>query len=210
MHYLLKSKNRDKLYSSTWKRELSKMQGIIQYSHELLTNSIQQGEIAIDATCGNGNDTLVLSDLVGKTGRVLAFDIQKQAITNTEQLLKQHGKTNVKLIHDGHEHIGKYLHNKEEIGGAIFNLGYLPKSDKKIITKGETTITALETILQSLKQNGLVVLVVYHGHDGGENEKKMLLEYVRQLQQKKYHVLKYEFINLINKPPFIIAIEKIS
>lgn len=184
------------------------MKGIIQYSHELLTKSIHQGDLAIDATCGNGNDTLVLSKLVGKTGRVLAFDIQDQAINNTKQLIDQHNKTNVKLIQDSHAQLEKYLDDAEEIGGAIFNLGYLPKSDKEIITQGETTVKALGQLLQNLRRNGTVVLVVYHGHEGGKDEKNLLLQYVMELSQKQFHVLRYGYINQKNNPPFILAIKK--
>lgn len=184
------------------------MKGIIQYSHDLLAQSIDEGEIAIDATCGNGNDTLALSNLVGENGRVFAFDIQKQAIHTTKQLLDHHRRTNVKLIHDSHANMTDYLKKTDQIGGAIFNLGYLPKSDKTVITKGDTTIAALEAILQQLKIDGITVLVVYHGHEGGQDEKTVLLQFVTQLNQKQFHVLRYGYINQKNNPPFVIAIKK--
>lgn len=186
------------------------MKGIIQYSHELLTTSIKKGELAIDATCGNGNDTLVLSELVGDDGRVLAFDVQEQAIHHTKELLNKHEITNVQLIHDSHAHINKYLHGTDQIGGAIFNLGYLPRSNKEIITQGETTVHALKEILQNLKINGITVLVVYHGHEGGKEEKQTLLEYVIQLNQRQFQVLRYGYINQKNNPPFIVAIKKLA
>lgn len=186
------------------------LKGIIHYAHDLIKQAVLPGETAIDATCGNGNDTLFLSSLVDETGTVLAFDIQKQAIINTTKMLRDHGRDNVTIIHDSHANITKYIspHNNKKIGGAIFNLGYLPKSDKAIITKGQTTIAAIDVILSLLKENGLIVLVVYHGHEGGESEKGIVLEYTMKLDQKKYHVLQYGFINQKNNPPFIIAIQK--
>lgn len=186
------------------------LKGIIQFSHHLLKKSVNKGDIAIDATCGNGNDTLILSDIVGENGQVLAFDIQEKAIQSSKQLIMDNNRDNVHFIHDSHANIEKYIkiENKEKIGGAIFNLGYLPRSDKTIITRGESTIVAINSILKYLKKDGIVVAVVYHGHEGGKTEKEMVLKHVINLDQKVYNVLKYGFINQKNNPPFIIAIQK--
>ncbi|WP_077297656.1 tRNA (mnm(5)s(2)U34)-methyltransferase [Virgibacillus pantothenticus] len=185
------------------------LHGILHYAHYLLESTIEKDETVIDATCGNGKDTLFLSNVVGANGHVLAFDIQAQAIQTTKQLMEDHQKTNVSVIHDSHENLEKYLPTKEMlIGGAVFNLGYLPKSDKSIITNAASTISAINTILHYLKTNGLIVIVVYYGHQGGQEEKEAVLKHVMQLSQRSYHVLQYRFINQKNNPPFIIAIEK--
>ncbi|MFD2208188.1 class I SAM-dependent methyltransferase [Virgibacillus halophilus] len=188
--------------------EPNMVQSVLQFSHALLAESVKQGESVIDATCGNGHDTLFLSNLVGENGTVYAFDIQKQAIESTEQLLQANQRKNTQLIMDDHVNISKHI-SSAEIAGAIFNLGYLPKGDKKLITKQETTIPAIENILKQLKHSGYVVLVVYHGHPGGKEEMIALLDFSRQLDQKRYHVLKYDFINQKNNPPFVLAIQKI-
>lgn len=185
-----------------------KLQGIIPFAHDLLNKTIKQGEIVVDATCGNGNDTLFLSKLVGDDGHVYAFDIQKQAIETTRQLLKENKRNNVSLIHDSHALIERYINDSTELAAAVFNLGYLPRSDKSIITKPDSTITAIDKLLPLLKRNGLLVLVVYAGHPGGMEEKNAVLQFVSELDQQQYFVLKYGFINLINEPPFVIAIEK--
>lgn len=184
------------------------LQGIIQYAHQLLKGSVKQGDLVVDATCGNGNDTVFLSRLAGSEGKVLAFDIQAQAIQTTKVKLEEQQLTNVELIHSGHEFVSDYVKSTEEISAAIFNLGYLPKSDKKIITEADTTLKALQDMLKLLKKNGLIILVVYHGHPGGDVEKDALLDYLTKLDQKNYHVLNYGFINQKNNPPFILAIEK--
>lgn len=186
--------------------------GIIQYSHHLLDKAVQKGETVIDATCGNGHDTLFLSKIVGDNGHVYAFDIQKEAIENSKILIEENECQNVTFIQDSHAHIKKYVPEdlKGQIGAAIFNLGYLPKGDKSIITKGESTLQALESILSYLKKEGIVVLVVYPGHEGGEVEKDMVLKYTIQLDQNEFTVLRYGFINQKNNPPFILAIEKRS
>jgi precorrin-6B methylase 2 len=186
------------------------LKNILKYTHELLEEVIIPGDLTVDATCGNGNDTLHLANLVGDSGKVIAFDIQEQAILTTKKRLKENNLENVTLVQESHEHIDSYVEESEEISAAVFNLGYLPRSDKKIITKSASTIAAAGKVLERLKRNGLLLLVVYHGHEGGKEEKEALLEYVTQLNQKNYNVLRYQFINQKNNPPFLLAIQKIS
>lgn len=186
------------------------MKGIIQFSHHLIEEAVNKGETVIDATCGNGYDTVFLSNIVGEKGHVFGFDIQEQAIQHTRENLALHKITNTTVIKDSHSNAIHHLTVDQltSLGAAIFNLGYLPGSDKGIVTKSETTILAIEGILTHLKENGIVVLVVYHGHEGGSIEKRNIMEYVQQLDQKLYSVLYYGFVNQKNTPPFIIAIEK--
>ncbi len=73
------------------------------YSKYLISQAVCLGDTVVDATAGNGNDTLYLANLVGATGRVYSFDIQAQAIENTAALLAKHD--NVTLIHDGHQNV---------------------------------------------------------------------------------------------------------
>lgn len=185
------------------------VKGIIEYSHHLLKQTLTTGEIAVDATCGNGNDTLFLSEMVGQKGRVIAFDIQKQAIETSKDLMAKHGRGNVDFIHDSHAKAAEILQEKDikQIGGAIFNLGYLPRSNKKIITTGESTIQAISALRSFLKKDGIIVIVIYHGHEGGIEEKQQVLQYTENLAQEKYRVLRYGFINQKNNPPFIVAIQ---
>ena len=97
-----------------------------------------------------------------------------------------------------------------QIQAAIFNLGYLPKSDKKIITLPETTLKAFEFILNHLAVGGRLVCVLYYGHEGGEEEKNAVLSYAAKLPQQQYQVLTYQFINQIHCPPICLCIEKIK
>lgn len=184
------------------------LENALTFSHSLLKNTIKDGDLVIDATAGNGHDTLYLANLVGLTGHVLAFDIQQQAIDNTKKLLIENKIENTTVIHDGHQHLTKYLKEDDLIKAAIFNLGYLPGADKSIITNGESTLMAIKQILARLAKNGLIVLVVYYGHPGGEKELTTLTDFVVNLEQKKYSVLNYQFINQTNQPPLILAIQK--
>lgn len=182
---------------------------VLPFAKELLANVVEKGDSVIDATAGNGHDTLYLADLVGENGHVYAFDVQKEAIQATEDKLAQANLLGqVSLIHDGHEYVKKYV--TEEVSAAIFNLGYLPGSNHEIVTRGTSTVQAIESLLHLLKVGGLIVLVVYHGHEGGKEEKEALMAFVQQLPQAYAHVLSYQFLNQQNDPPFIIAIEKMK
>lgn len=186
------------------------IKGIIKYSHHLLENSLSEGDIAIDATCGNGHDTLFLSDIVGEKGKVLAFDIQNQAIQATKDILKENNVENTEVIFDNHALVANHLtaNSVDKVGGAIFNLGYLPGSDKEIVTNPASTLLAFDTILGFLKPKGIIVLVVYYAHIGGIEEKESILKHVIHLDQKIYNVLQYRFINQKNNSPFIIAVQR--
>ena len=181
----------------------------MHYSHTLLKQAITTGDSVIDATVGNGGDTVFLASLVGPFGKVFGFDIQKEAIETTQQKLLLTGLTQqVELFQQGHETIDSVLPKNSQIAAAIFNLGYLPTSDKSIITQADTTLLAIEHILPRLRKTGLVVIVVYYGHDGGLAEKDAVLNYCQTLPQEEFNVLQYGFINQRNQPPFLLAIEK--
>ncbi len=179
----------------------------VEFAHTLLESSVNEGDILIDATCGNGNDTLFLAKLTGENGLVYAFDIQEDAINRSKELTKDYNHINYVL--DSHANIDQYVKDTETLDGAVFNLGYLPKSDKTIITLAESTIKAISSMLKILNKGKRIVIVVYHGHEGGKDEKNAVLDFVQTLSQKEFSVLQYGFINQKNNPPFVIGIEKI-
>lgn len=174
---------------------------------EIMKNKVTEGDVVVDATIGNGHDTLLLAELVGSQGKVYGFDIQQTAIISTKQKLNEHNLSErVYLIRDSHENIDKYLVNKVDL--IVFNLGYLPGGDHDIVTKVDTTIIALEKSLDLLKENGLLLVTTYVGHREGKNEDKYINEYFSHLDQKKFNVLKFEFINQVNEPPLLYGVEK--
>lgn len=179
----------------------------VEYSHVLLEKNVKQNDYVVDATVGNGHDSKFLAELVGEEGKVYAFDIQQEAINKSRELLKNNNLlSRTELLLDSHANLDEYVSG--EISAAIFNLGYLPGGDKDIITESESTITAVEKVLKKLKQKGIVILVVYSGHSGGEKEKKDLIDYCLNLDYKKYNVLNYKFLNQPGPPPEILAIKK--
>ena len=185
------------------------LERVIQYAQTLLKKSVSEGEIAVDATAGNGHDTLFLANLVGDNGYVYAFDVQKEAVDATlHRLLDNALEHRAIVLKDGHENVAKYIN--KPVAAAIFNLGYLPGGNHEVITRPDTTIQAIESLLTLLKVGGVIVLVVYYGHEGGKDERNEVIEFVSNLPQKHVHVLRYEFMNQKNDPPFIIALEKVK
>lgn len=189
-----------------------KIKSALEFSHQLLSETVNAGDTVVDCTMGNGHDTLFLTQLVGQNGNVYSFDIQKQAVENTKALLQQnHAMTkNVYLYNISHAKVDEILPYETTISGAIFNLGYLPGGDKTIVTYPETTIAAIKGCLNHLGHNGVIVIVAYYGHPGGEREKNTVLEFGSHLDQKRYSVLKYSFLNQEHFPPILMAIQRID
>lgn len=181
----------------------------LEFTHELIKKRVKTGDTVIDATVGNGGDTLLLAQLVGEDGKVIGFDIQEEAINRTTEKLKNHNLLDrVTLYQTGHEQLLSVYPERDSVSAIVFNLGYLPKGDKRIITSPDTTIKAIEGGLTVLKENGILLIMIYYGHEGGLLEKEAVLNYLTSLPQTNYQVLKYEFINQKNNPPFLLAVEK--
>ena len=185
------------------------MQNAQQFSHEMILSVNPENGIFIDATAGNGHDTLFMAQHIDTSSKILAFDIQENAILQTRQLLQNNDlDEKVTCILDSHTHILNYLGENDLVRLAIFNLGYLPGSDKKIITTPSSTLKAIHILLSRLEKKGKLIIVSYYGHDGGLEEKNSVESLLSSLLQKEWTVLKYQFINQINCPPICYVIEK--
>ena len=180
---------------------------ITEYCHHILEEYIEEGDICIDATAGNGGDTEFLCQKVGETGNVYAFDVQEMAIAHTrERLEKANLSTRAKLIQDGHEKMQTYVKAKV----IIFNFGYLPGGDHKIATRAATSLTAIESALSLLKKGGIINLCIYSGGDTGYEERDTLLSWLRELDPRRWLVIVNCYYNRRNDPPlpvFIIRLE---
>ena len=176
----------------------------LEMAHDFLAQVITQEDIVVDATMGNGHDTLFLAKLAKQ---VYAFDIQEQALEKTSQRLQEVGLTNIELLLQGHETVDQFV---TVLKAAIFNLGYLPSADKSIITKPQTTIEALEKLCQMLVKGGRIAVMIYYGHEGGDLERDAVMDYVSQLPQQEYTATIYRTLNQINNPPFLVMIEKLE
>lgn len=180
---------------------------ITEVNKIFLEKIIEKGDVVIDATMGNGYDTVYLGNLVGENGKVYAFDVQEEALKSTrKKVIRDNMEDRVELILDGHENLDKYV--KESVSCIVFNLGYLPRAKHVIITKPDTTLEAIKKGLNLLKPNGIMSIAAYIGHEGGLEEKNHICEYLDSLDQKEYNVLHMEFTNQINNPPQLILVEK--
>lgn len=174
--------------------------------HGAVKKFVKEGDICIDATAGRGYDTAFLSELVGKTGRVLAFDIQSDAVNSTKELLKKRGlKAEVYL--DSHANINKYVGEKT-VKCIMFNLGFLPGGDHTIFTSPESSIPAIRVGLDLLVDGGLMTVTVYSGGATGYRERDEVLPFLSSLDSDKYQVLKLSFDNWKGDPPLPFFIIK--
>lgn len=189
-------------------KEMEVIKNSLAQSHEIVKKIVLPGDIVVDATAGNGNDTLFLAELAGADGKVYAFDIQEQAINKVRRKLNDSGLGDrVVLIHDGHENMDLYV--KEKLKAVMFNLGYLPGGDHKLGTKAGTTIEAVKKAMDLIAVNGVISIVVYYGGDSGFEEKEQFLEFIKGIDCRYFTVMKTEFVNQINCPPILVCIEKL-
>lgn len=184
------------------------LQKPLLFARELISKSLKAGGYAVDATCGNGHDTVFLAELVGQDGSVLAFDIQPQAIATTRQRLVANGLfERVRIIEASHAKMAAY--SKTALDAVMFNLGYLPHGDHTIVTKPEATVAALHFATEQLNRGGVITILVYTGHEGGMDEWEKVREFSSALPQQLFTVLEYRLLNQKNNPPFLLAITRL-
>lgn len=155
-------------------------------AHRIVEQHLNAGDVAIDATTGNGYDTVFLARTVGTAGRVYGFDIQTQALVNTFQRLLQHDLQNrVCLRLASHALMSSYIPPEKHglVRAIMFNLGYLPGADKAVITRFDSTLAALQAALGLLAAGGVITVLAYPGHRGGDAETEQIEAWVRDLDR---------------------------
>lgn len=183
---------------------------ILESARYWIKKALPAGGYAIDATIGNGNDTLFLAQQVGPQGQVFGFDIQKNAIEKTKERLEQANVLErAQLFLCSHHQIEEHLPLalKGQIHAVMFNLGYLPHGDPEIITQPETTISALKTVIDWLSSGGIITVTLYTGHPSGQEECDQVISWASTLSPKSYQVMWQQLINR-NHPPSLLVIEK--
>jgi ubiquinone/menaquinone biosynthesis C-methylase UbiE len=146
---------------------------LTEYAHLKLKQVLRPGDLAIDATAGNGHDTLALAELVGTSGKVYAIDLQAAAIAATRKRLEAADRcAQCELVQGDHAEVLSDLlgHYHASAAGITFNLGYLPGSDKAVTTRPETTLRALDAAMRFVRPGGILLVTAYRGHRGGEEE----------------------------------------
>ncbi len=164
---------------------------LVQQAHHAVGAVLNPGDTAIDATVGNGHDTLFLATRVGSVGKVYGFDIQQQALDSAYRRLLQAGvASQVSLYHAGHETMGLLLPESVQgrVKAVMFNLGYLPGSDKLRTTAASTTLAALQMALGMLAPGGVISVLAYTGHPGGREEAELVKLWASALAAELFSV----------------------
>ena len=162
---------------------------LAETAHQLIIEQLKTGDAVIDATLGNGHDALFLAQTIGATGQLFGFDIQEAALNNSrERLQTQQIQTSVTLFQASHAEmltlIPQQWHGK--IQAIMFNLGYLPGADKTLITQAASTLQALAAATQLLAEQGVLTVMAYPGHAGGDQESEQLAAWCQQLTTQQF------------------------
>lgn len=174
-------------------------------THDWINRVVLPGDTVVDATAGNGHDTVFLARLAGPSGQVHAFDVQEEAIKATRERLEKEGL----LTPAVHLHLASHDRLAERVGGPVkaivFNLGYLPGGDKKIVTRTECTLAALEQAAALIAPNGLLSVMCYPGHAGGKEEAEAVEALLSRLPHHSWRTGKYQLLNTGAPAPFQIC-----
>ena len=182
---------------------------ITEWCHHFIRQHVEEGACCIDATAGNGNDTQFLCELVGRQGKVWAFDVQEQAICNTRKRLAETGLSDrAEVILNSHVNMAQYV-KEDTVDCIVFNFGYLPGGDHNLATKKDTSIQAIYESLRLLKKGGILSLCIYSGGDSGFEEKDGILSMLKELDGKEYLVIVSEYYNRPHCPPIPVLVVKL-
>ena len=183
----------------------------LTFARALLLRSLGPGDVAVDATAGNGNDALALAERVAPDGVVHCFDIQAKALERTRQRLAGAGLDHLAQFHAaGHERMLDCLPRAHHgrVGAVVFNLGYLPGGDERIVTGPETTLAALKAAQAALAPDGLIAVVCYTGHAGGAHEAAQVADWCAKLDFTSWRAARYEVVNKPGNPIVAYVIER--
>ncbi|CAL5402509.1 unnamed protein product [Camellia sinensis] len=233
LHHHHKDRDRDRDKDSPLSGLEDVMMGYIfgkkkatQVAHSVWRHIVQKGDTVIDATCGNGYDTLAMVKMVAdKThcGHVYAMDVQKVALENVSSLLDESLTSyevpllsNFLLVQKGLVELFAICHSKMEevvpngvpVRLVVFNLGYLPGGDKALITRSETTLQALEAAKRMLASGGLISIVVYVGHPGGREEYEAVQAFASGLPVENWICCKLQMLNRPLAPILVLVLKR--
>ena len=180
---------------------MSRPFGALQVAHQFIESHVRPGAFCIDATAGRGNDTVFLASLVGETGKVLAFDIQPEAVESTRALIGERGCSGfARVVLDSHANMARYA-APGSVDCIVFNFGWLPGAAHAVFSTADSSIPALEAALQAVRPGGVVSAILYSGAVIGTDEKQAVLAWLRALPLKDFTVLVCDFANWAETAP---------
>jgi ubiquinone/menaquinone biosynthesis C-methylase UbiE len=174
-------------------------------AQDLLKPQIRAGDWVIDATAGNGHDTLFLAECVGASGRVLAFDVQEAALVAARERVEE--MPWVEFIHQSHGEMAQHA-AAASVAVVMFNLGYLPGEDHALTTEVIETLEALKAAQGLLKPGGLLSVICYPGHPSGAVEAAAVEEWMAGLPALGWRVAKYGALGTRRAAPFLLLAVK--
>lgn len=174
---------------------------------DVMRRALRPGDVAVDATMGNGHDTLFLAELVGETGHVYAFDVQPEAVSRTRERLEAAGLLDrVTLCLAGHETIAERVAQGPQ--AIMFNLGWLPGAAHAITTQTQTTLRAVSAACELLAPGGVLTVCIYPGHEEGTRELKALTDFAAALSNRTYNALWHRFANASPDAPQMLLVQR--
>lgn len=171
--------------------------------------------LLLDCTCGNGHDCLFLSQSLsglpgGETALVLALDIQQEALDIAADRCRA-CRPEPLFARCGHENLEEALElyaPKRVPGLAVYNLGFLPGSDRSIVTRPESTLESLRQAARLMPPGGLFCIHAYAGHPGGEEELQAVRRWCRDLPAKVWRAAEYALCNKTRNPESLFLVWK--
>lgn len=186
----------------------------VQWSHQIVGPRLRAGDWVVDATAGNGHDSIFLAERVLPGGRVFTFDVQAPAIEKTRENLAKNLSiqqlAEVSLHHAGHERMAEFLpsEGRGRLRAVMFNFGYLPGGDKGIVTQQATSLAAVRVALDWLAEDGVLTVVLYPGHEGGREEANAVEQLLAALPSMEFEVQRVGYLNFRPTTPFCIAVRR--
>ena len=186
------------------------MPPLTEQAHAIIRQVVRSGDVAIDATAGNGHDTKFLARLVGETGLVFAIDLQQRALQQTAALLAEAALIHIHLIQRDHAELKAIIPNEYHgrIAVVMFNLGYLPGGNQSLATRTDSTRVALCSALEILQPGGILTVIAYPGHPGGATEAIAVESLLRNLSPVDYETTKHSAASERASAPGLFVVKR--
>ncbi len=189
-------------------RDFALFSSAVELAHIYWKQLLQLGDCVVDATCGNGKDTLLLAQLIGEEGALIGLDIQEEALARTRALLEEHlspsQMAKIHLFLQSHANFPP-LALEKKIKLIVYNLGYLPGGNKEITSKVDSTLESVKKSLDILPPQGVISLACYPGHPEGQREEEALLQLLTPLPSTKWGVCHHRWLNRPLSPSLILV-----
>ena len=186
------------------------MPPLTEQAHAIIRQVVRPGDVAIDATAGNGHDTRFLAELVGQTGHVFAIDLQQEALQRTAALIGEAELARVQLVLRDHAELKTIIPNEHHghVAAAMFNLGYLPGGDRSLVTQTDSTLEAIRAALEIIRPTGVLTILVYPGHWGGGSEAAAVEHLLLGLSPSQFRTTKHLAASEAPLAPCLFSVTK--